>query len=57
MNWKTINSAPEGVIIKTKVDDVNGVRNEQTLIKQGNLFFTPDKSMYVYYTPTHWDYV
>lgn len=38
----------------TKVDDEKGVRNEQELKRQGNLWFVPDGSMYVYYTPTHW---
>lgn len=38
----------------TKIDDECGVRNEQTLIRKGNLWFFPDESMYVYYTPTHW---
>jgi hypothetical protein len=26
------------------------------LKRQGNLWYTPDGSMYVYYTPTHWRY-
>jgi hypothetical protein len=38
----------------TKIDDERGVRNEQTLKRQGRLWFYPDDSMYVYYTPTHW---
>jgi len=38
----------------TKIDDGKGVRNETTLKRQGNLWFYPDMSMYVYYTPTHW---
>lgn len=45
---------PEGVTVKTKIDDENGCRNEQPLKRHGNLFFFPDDSMYVYYTPTHW---
>lgn len=28
--------------------------NEQHLTRQGHLWFFPDMSMYVYYTPTHW---
>lgn len=56
MNWQKTNILlpPEGVIVNTKIDDVNGVRNEQKLKRQGNLWFTPDGKMYVYYTPTHW---
>lgn len=49
-----IESAPEGVEVMTKIDDECGVRNEQPLKREGGLWFFPDKSMYVYYTPTHW---
>ena len=45
---------PENQIVDTKVDDEKGVRNEQQLLHSHNLWFLPDKSMYVYYTPTHW---
>ncbi len=47
---------PEGVIVDTKIDNANGVRNEQKLKRCGNLWFFPDGSMYVYYTPTHWQF-
>lgn len=56
-NWQTINGAPEDKVIWTKIqDDYGFTQNIQQLIKQGNLWFVPDKSMYVYYTPTHWSY-
>lgn len=56
-HWQTINSAPEDKIIWTKLEDNYGfTQNVQQLIKQGNLWFIPDKSVYVYYTPTHWSY-
>lgn len=45
---------PEGEIVETKIDDGNGVRNTQALKRQGRLWFVPDASIYVYYTPTHW---
>lgn len=45
---------PEKVEVDTKIDDANGCRNEQTLMRMGNLWWYPDGSMYVYYTPTHW---
>lgn len=45
---------PENQIVDTKIDDEKGVRNEQELVYSHNLWFLPDKSMYVYYTPTHW---
>ena len=44
----------EGVLVKTKIDDESGVRNIAKLKRQGNLWFTADGKMYVYYTPTHW---
>lgn len=52
--WRPIASAPDGVLIETKIDDENGCRNEQHLRKRGRLFWTEDGSMYVYYMPTHW---
>lgn len=54
--WKLItgNSPSQKVLVKTKIDDYNGVRNEQNLIRDGKLWWTSDHKMYVYYTPTHW---
>lgn len=56
MEWIKCNEQlpPEGVIVGTVIDDANGRRNEQTLKRQGSLWFMPDNSMYVYYSPTHW---
>lgn len=44
----------DGAMVATKIDDAQGCRNETTLKKQGNLWYFPDGSMYVYYRPTHW---
>lgn len=44
----------EGELVNTKVDDKGGCRNKQQLKRSGNLWFEKDVSMYVYYTPTHW---
>lgn len=52
--WKSIESAPEGVEVETKIDDETGSRNEQSLVRNGRLWFYPDMTMYVYYRPTHW---
>lgn len=52
--WQSIDTAPERTEVETKIDDGNGCRNEQRLRRQGRLWFFPDMSMYVYYTPTHW---
>ena len=45
---------PEGIVVETKIDDSDGVRNVSRLKREGRLWFLPDGSMYVYYTPTHW---
>ncbi len=45
---------PENQIVQTKIDDEKGVRNEAKLIYSNGLWWLSDKSMYVYYTPTHW---
>lgn len=52
--WLPAREAPDGVEVETKIDDDGGVRNVQTLKRSGNLWFVPDGSMYVYYTPTHY---
>lgn len=44
----------DGLVVMTKIDDEKGIRCEQELKRQHNLWFFPDGSMYVYYTPTHW---
>lgn len=44
----------EGDKVETKIHDEKGCRNENTLCRKGGLWFLPDFSMYVYYTPTHW---
>ncbi len=57
-SWKSVDSSLpfEGVVVDTKIDDENGVRNEQPLKRQHTLWFFPDGSMYVYYRPTHWKF-
>ncbi len=54
--WKLISEEhpPINKVLKTKIDDGNGVRNEQELKFDGKLWWVPDGKMYVYYTPTHW---
>ena len=53
-DWQPAATAPEGVEVHTKIDDEDGCRNEQTLVRRGRLWWFPDGSMYVYYRPTHW---
>lgn len=55
--WHRIDSAPEGRPVLTKIDDERGARNEATLVRRGNLWFTTKArgdEMYIYYQPTHW---
>jgi hypothetical protein len=55
-NWiETRVSLPQnGEVVDTKIDDAQGCRNEQPLKRHNALWFYPDGSMYVYYSPTHW---
>jgi hypothetical protein len=55
-DWRDARSdpPPDGEVVMTKIDDADGCRNEQPLKRMGRLWFFPDASMYVYYTPTHW---
>lgn len=56
--WSPASQAPEGVVVMTKIDDHLGSRNEQKLKRSGRLWFVPDGSSYVYYTPTHfWEWL
>lgn len=54
--WQSVKNdpPPNGLLVETKIDDAKGVRNVYTLRRRGNLWFTPDEAMYVYYAPTHW---
>lgn len=59
MTWRPIESMPRGTIAWTKVEDADGESSKRELKRFGGardnkLFFTPDGSTYVYYTPTHW---
>lgn len=50
--WISVRSElpPEGVEVETQSHG----RTVQTLRRKGRLWFFPDWSAYVYYTPTHW---
>lgn len=52
--WRRVGTEFEGMVYLTKIDDENGVRNEQMLKRKGGIWFHPDGSSYVYYTPTHY---
>ena len=53
-DWQPIETAPTGIVVWTKIDDVHGARNEALLKLYRRLWWIPDGSQYVYYTPTHW---
>lgn len=54
--WEPIavNAPDDGEVVRTAIIDTRGLRNDAPLKRTGNLWFLPDGSMYVYYTPTHW---
>lgn len=56
MEWISVNRLlpKEGEVVETKIDNSEGVRNISLLKRRKGLWFFPDGSMYVYYTPTHW---
>lgn len=45
---------PENIVVETKIHDDDGCRNQQDLKRYKGLWFFPDGSGYVYYSPTHW---
>lgn len=50
--WTSTKSPPpEGVIVDTMISDISGERRKQRLYRKGRLWFIPDGSIYVYYTP------
>lgn len=51
-----ISLPPENKVVNTKILDSAGERKVAKLKRKGNLWFLPDESIYVYYTPTHWEY-
>ena len=53
-DWLTIESAPERVEVLTKIHDDLGERNIQIMERIGSLWWLKGRSMYAYYTPTHW---
>jgi hypothetical protein len=58
-NWISVleQLPPVGKIVKTKIHDKKGCRNEQKLkFHESGLWFTTEifNAMYVYYQPTHW---
>jgi len=54
-NWQPIETAPEGIEVSTMMKtELGEPRQIQSLVRKGRLWFFPDMSMYVYYTPTHW---
>lgn len=58
MDWiKVKDKLPEnGILVETKVDDRDDLRNVLNLMRLNHLWFIPDGSVFVYYVPTHWRY-
>jgi len=53
MNWISVKDRlpDDGVIVQVLQSKRRVVTN---LERHGNIWFSPDGSMYVYHTPTHW---
>lgn len=45
---------PENIPVETKIDDKNGERNNQVLMRYKSFWMCPENMVHVYYTPTHW---
>lgn len=52
--WQAADSAPEGIVFRTKIHDASGAYNFANLKRYGQHWLYPDGEMYVYYTPTHY---
>lgn len=50
IQWQPIETAPEGVAIET----ISAGGLQQSLILENGLWWTDDRSMYVYYSPKFW---
>ncbi len=55
-NKITILPPPFNRVVEIKIDDGNGLRNQQHLKFDGKLWWLKDGSAYVYFKPTHWRY-
>lgn len=53
LDWRLAKEAPDGVPVLTAIIEKGRRRNVTDLVRKGRLWFFPDMSMYVYYTPTH----
>ena len=54
--WKQTSEVkpPNGKAVVTCIKDRNGVHNYTILFFNNGLWWHRDKSMYIYYAPTHW---
>jgi hypothetical protein len=63
--WIPIKSAPDNMLVMTKIDLANGQSSEKILCRRTadvvndktTIWFTPDYRYYVCYHPTHWRYL
>lgn len=44
----------ENVVVETKIDDKRGVRKIAKLLRDGAMWWLPDRDVYMHYRPTHW---
>jgi len=56
-DWQLIDTAPDGVLVETKIHDERGERNHQQMKRQGGLWWINGRGIYAYYVPTHWKHI
>jgi 5-methylcytosine-specific restriction endonuclease McrA len=54
VKWSPISTAPEGVLVLTKIEDKWGQRNVQKLVRREDVWYRQSNGGKVYYLPTHW---
>ena len=52
--WQPIASAPNHLLVETRIEDSNGAMVHQLLRRRDRQWLLPDGLSHVYYTPTHW---
>ena len=48
---------PEDVLVHTCIIEGGDIRMDSKLTRVRSMYYIEDKSMYVYYAPTHWAYI
>lgn len=52
--WMPSDTAPQGELVEATIIDEVGHRPVERLRRSGRLWFVPDGTTYVYWSPSHW---